>query len=91
MFFTLAAAVLAAILIASGYYLIPILWSNFRTPLRHLPGPPTASLFWGNSKLIEDADISALQDKWVAQYGHTITFKGSFGVRILEIYAIYLG
>lgn len=81
MFSTLLAAVAAAVLLLPAYYIVPILWSIVTSPLRHLPGPPNDSLFWGNFKRIREADDSVLQDQWVAQYGSTISFRGLFGVR----------
>ena len=76
----LVAAVIAASAITFAYYVVPMLWATIATPLRYLPGPPSESFFWGNSKLIEKAEESALQDQWVAQYGSTIAYKGIFGV-----------
>lgn len=81
MFFMLVAAVISANVALFAYYVAPIVWSTIVSPLRHLPGPPNDSFFWGNAKLIKEVDESVLQDQWVARYGSTIAYRGIFRVR----------
>ncbi|KZO98275.1 cytochrome P450 [Calocera viscosa TUFC12733] len=42
---------------------------RFRTPLRQLPGPPAASLFWGNS--LEMIGTEGIEQRWIQEYGRT--------------------
>ncbi len=39
------------------------------------------SLVWGNMKEIIDEDNSVPQERWVAEYGPTIMYRGFLGVR----------
>ena len=80
---TTVLAIVAAALLFAGYRLLPTIKSAFFTPLRHLPGPPSPSLFWGNFKLIAEAENSVPQEEWAAKYGPTIAYNGLFGVRHL--------
>lgn len=41
----------------------------YRTPLRILPGPPVASLVYGNLKEIQEVEGSFLPDRWFTKYG----------------------
>lgn len=41
----------------------------YRTPLRILPGPPVASLVYGNLKEIQEVEGSSLPDQWFTKYG----------------------
>ncbi|KAI0822361.1 cytochrome P450 [Trametes gibbosa] len=46
------------------------------TALRNLPGPPNPSWFYGNMQEIQAADNSVPQERWVANYGPHILYKG---------------
>ncbi|KAF8834516.1 cytochrome P450 [Paxillus ammoniavirescens] len=67
------------------------LWTFFyhlRTPLRHLPGPKSTSLIYGNLLDISMGDNlnSIVQEVWVKEYGNTLKFKGFFGTdRLLTV------
>ena len=70
-------ALVALILYSVG----PTVWHVLTSPLRHLAGPPNDSLLWGNMVAIQKGDNSVPQAGWVKQYGHTISYRGVFGVR----------
>lgn len=55
---------------------------SFTSPLRTLPGPPRKSWLLGYFPDIWKADNSVLQEKWVEQYGPSISYTGLFGVSI---------
>ncbi|KAL4242390.1 Cytochrome P450 superfamily protein [Abortiporus biennis] len=63
------------------YNLLLPLWRSHRSPLRHLPGPPNPSIFRGQGKTI--ADELELQEEWIAEYGHTLSYQGFLGIRRL--------
>ncbi|KAJ2914206.1 hypothetical protein MD484_g6197, partial [Candolleomyces efflorescens] len=77
-------ASLAATLGAYGVYkALKFVYGNVTSPLRHLPGPPSKGFIWGNLKEIVDAENSVLHEKWIEEYGSTITYKGLFGMHRL--------
>lgn len=78
---TVLIAIPTALLLLLGYYVVPLLWRSMFSPLRHLPGPPTPSLFWGQFKVIAAEDNSVPQERWVAQYGSNVAYQGIFRVR----------
>ncbi|KAF8798856.1 cytochrome P450 [Phlegmacium glaucopus] len=47
-----------------------------RSPLRHLPGPPSSSFFMGNLQQIHDQENTNLIAQWVSQYGPTFVYRG---------------
>ncbi|EKM59790.1 uncharacterized protein PHACADRAFT_206015 [Phanerochaete carnosa HHB-10118-sp] len=61
------------------YKLVLHVWSISTTPLRHLPGPPSKSLLWGNNETIKKEEHSVVQERWAAEYGQTIAYQGAFG------------
>jgi len=83
----------------SAYKLLRFFYNNLTSPIRVLPGPPSASIIYGNLKQIWEAvqstfryqtyclthsqEHSVLHEKWVEEYGSTITYKGLIGVSIL--------
>lgn len=73
-------AISAAILLIALWKIVPIILQPLRSPLRHLSGPPNPGWLWGQFKEIFKAENSVLQEKWVSEYGHTIAYKGMFGV-----------
>ena len=75
-------AIALSVLCARSIYPIfrPLL-SRFLSPLRHLPGPPSVSLVWGNVKQIEE-NTTTLHSRWIAQYGKVFKFHAEFGVSI---------
>ncbi|KAG5639166.1 hypothetical protein H0H81_006070 [Sphagnurus paluster] len=75
---------LAATLAAYGAYRgIKLLYGEYKSPLRDLPGPRSASLIYGNLGEIWEAENSVLHEKWVKEYGPTIQYTGFFGMRRL--------
>ncbi|TCD69777.1 hypothetical protein EIP91_006313 [Steccherinum ochraceum] len=63
--------------------IVPVFVRIYTSPLRHLPGPPNPSWFWGQFKVIFNSDHGVPQEKWLAEYGQTITYQGMFGGRRL--------
>ncbi|KAI0328401.1 cytochrome P450 [Cubamyces sp. BRFM 1775] len=64
----------AVLLAAAGYFLwkiYKVLVFVYRSPLRILPGPPSPSWVYGNSKEVFAVEQNSLPDKWFAQYGKT--------------------
>ncbi|KAH8102301.1 cytochrome P450 [Cristinia sonorae] len=68
-----------AVLVVALWKLGPIFVRSLRSPLRRLPGPPSPSWIWGQFKEIFKAEHSVLHEKWIEQYGHTISYAGMFG------------
>ncbi|KAM5533414.1 hypothetical protein V8D89_012964 [Ganoderma adspersum] len=50
-----------------------------RSPLRHLPGPPSPSFFMGNLRDMHDQENNGLVARWTAQYGSTFVYRGFVG------------
>ncbi|KIM49563.1 hypothetical protein M413DRAFT_21761 [Hebeloma cylindrosporum] len=65
------------------YKLFRFFYNNLTSPLRVLPGPPSVSIIYGNLKQIWEAENSVLHEKWVEEYGSTITYKGFIGMNRL--------
>ncbi|KIP05284.1 hypothetical protein PHLGIDRAFT_119933 [Phlebiopsis gigantea 11061_1 CR5-6] len=78
-----ALAAVAVLLTLLGFYVVPVFWSIFMSPLRHLPGPSSPSILWGVTKVIDAQEGSVLQEQWTEQYGPTIGFRVLFGSRSL--------
>ncbi|KAJ2927086.1 hypothetical protein H1R20_g10025, partial [Candolleomyces eurysporus] len=77
-------ASLAATLGAYGLYkALKFVYINRTSPLRHLPGPPNKGFIWGNLKEIMDSENSELHEKWIEEYGRTISYRGLFGMNRL--------
>ncbi|KAJ3838895.1 cytochrome P450 [Lentinula raphanica] len=64
------------------FLLIRYVYAEATSPLTKLPGPPNPSWIHGNSKELQDHEIAVMQEKWVEQYGPTITFKWFLGNRL---------
>jgi hypothetical protein len=62
--------------------LVKALVHNRRSPLRDLPGPPSASILYGNFLQIMSAEKhnSETFEEWVACYGDTFAMKGILNV-----------
>ncbi|PIL29246.1 cytochrome P450 [Ganoderma sinense ZZ0214-1] len=58
----------------------PFVVRPFTSQIRNLPGPRMTSLVWGNMKEILDEDNSVPQERWVAEYGSTIMYRGFLGL-----------
>ncbi|EKM59789.1 uncharacterized protein PHACADRAFT_138020 [Phanerochaete carnosa HHB-10118-sp] len=79
MTYPLLAYAVGALVAFALYKLVRFIWNINTSPLRHLPGPPNDSLFWGNMRTIEKEEHSVVQERWAEQYGHSIAYKGVFG------------
>jgi hypothetical protein len=54
-----------------------------RSPLLDVPGPESPSFLFGHqSELRQDHD-EALTEQWLDEYGHVVSHKGMFGVRVM--------
>lgn len=56
-----------------------LLHYNF-SPLHKLPGPPRGNLFLGQLRALLDSENSVIQEKWVEEYGPTISYTSILGV-----------
>lgn len=74
-FLSLSAAVVLYIL---GTFL-SLLFRQYVSPLRGLPGPPCRSFFIGNLKEMHDQENNNLVARWTASYGHTFVYRGFVG------------
>ncbi|KAF9235972.1 cytochrome P450 [Melanogaster broomeanus] len=72
--FSLIASAIAVTL----WKLIWLIYHEFTSPLRHLPGPKGTSLIFGNTGDIWETETCFLQEKWVEEYGNTLRYKGLF-------------
>ena len=99
----LPAAVLASLVATplsyGAYRLFLFFYAQWTSPLHVLPGPPNASLLFGQMREIQKAvclfclaleldsrslqENSVLHEKWVNEYGSTITYHVLFGVRFI--------
>ncbi|KAI0720686.1 cytochrome P450 [Cerioporus squamosus] len=50
-----------------------------RSPLRHLPGPPSPSFFMGNLREMHDQENNGLVARWTAAHGSTFVYRGFIG------------
>ncbi|KAI0716494.1 cytochrome P450 [Earliella scabrosa] len=50
-----------------------------RSPLRHLPGPPSPSFFMGNLREMHDQENTGLVARWASTYGSTFVYRGFIG------------
>ncbi|KAJ7063670.1 cytochrome P450 [Mycena amicta] len=62
------------------YHVLRLLYSEYRSPLRHLPGPKSTHWLFGNIRDIWKAENSVLHEQWVREHGDTIKYKGFFGM-----------
>lgn len=60
--------------------LFPIVKQRLTSPLRLLPGPEGGHWFFGNAKVVQEADPSTIQEKWMEQYGPTLSYRDILGV-----------
>jgi hypothetical protein len=59
------------------------------SPLRDLPGPENPSFILGNLKGVSDSDKAAARERWIAEYGNTLTYYTPFNVRHSEILSYF--
>ncbi|EIW53608.1 cytochrome P450 [Trametes versicolor FP-101664 SS1] len=75
-----ALASFAGLIVLALWKIWPMLSRAYTSPLRNLPGPPSPSWIYGNIKAIQDEDNSVPQERWAAEYGPVISYKGFFGL-----------
>ncbi|KIK80380.1 hypothetical protein PAXRUDRAFT_833550 [Paxillus rubicundulus Ve08.2h10] len=69
---------------AFGFWkFLRLVYHELRSPLRHLPGPKSSSLIYGNMGDIWKAENSILHEQWVKEYGNTLKYKGFFSTNRL--------
>ncbi|KAJ6500711.1 cytochrome P450 [Mycena sanguinolenta] len=62
------------------YQIFKLVYREFNSPLKYLPGPKSTHLFYGNLRDISNAENSVLHEQWVREYGSTLKYKGFFGL-----------
>ncbi|KAH9855328.1 cytochrome P450 [Lenzites betulinus] len=62
-----------------------LLFRQAGSPLRHLPGPPSASLFMGNLEDLHDQENTNLVARWARDYGTVFVYRGFMGGRRLML------
>jgi hypothetical protein len=75
--FTTAAALLSTYI----FYRL-FLYSQFFSPLRHIPGPPKESIVYGNMPSIVREPPGFLHTQWSEKYGGVTKYTGVFGVSL---------
>ena len=77
---------LPLVLLAPAAITLYFLWTflmlvlrQARSPLRHLPGPPSPSFFMGNLREMHDQENNGLVARWTAEYGSTFVYRGFVG------------
>jgi hypothetical protein len=81
---TSSALVATTVCCASAYLafrLFEVVRSRISSPLRDLPGPPNPSYLLGHIKQFQNADVLALQEDWVRQYGSSFISQAPLMVR----------
>ncbi|KAI9067006.1 cytochrome P450 [Trametes sanguinea] len=83
---------LATVLALPVSVLLYFLWTfllllvrQARSPLRHMPGPPSTSLFMGNLKELHDQENNGLVARWAGSYGRAFVYRGFMGGRRLML------
>ncbi|OJT11870.1 Cytochrome P450 3A28 [Trametes pubescens] len=71
---------LAGLIVLALSKLWPMVSRAYNSSLKNLPGPPSPSWFYGNIKAIQDEDNSVPQERWAAEYGPVISYKGFLGL-----------
>lgn len=62
--------------------LLLIWFKAWRSPLRALPGPRSKSLFLGNFELRFDPENALPHEKWISEYGTTVSYSGLLNVSL---------
>ncbi|KAE9401805.1 cytochrome P450 [Gymnopus androsaceus JB14] len=55
--------------------LVRLLYGEYTSTLRNLPGPPSPSWLFGNFKQIQETENNIFHEKWVREYGPTMRYK----------------
>ncbi|KAJ6604181.1 cytochrome P450 [Mycena vulgaris] len=83
LFLNAALATLAFLLFVVGKFLVHLI--SARLALRHVPGPTSTSLLWGEEwNLYHDAPGSHYLE-WHRQFGKVVKFRGACGHQLLSI------
>ncbi|KAF7301922.1 hypothetical protein MIND_00758200 [Mycena indigotica] len=61
------------------YRIVKGLYVEFTSPLRTLPGPPSAHWLYGNTRELVEDQFSGLLERWAEQYGPTIRIHEVLG------------
>ncbi|KAJ7864182.1 cytochrome P450 [Mycena leptocephala] len=61
------------------YGIVKVIYREFTSPFRHLPGPKSVHWFFGNLKEFMEDEDSGLQERCVQEYGRTWKFHRFFG------------
>ncbi|KAI0643934.1 cytochrome P450 [Trametes meyenii] len=69
-----------AITCMAVWKLWPFLKRPYTTAIKNLPGPPSPGWLFGNMKAIQDEDNAVPQERWVAEYGPNIMYRGYFSI-----------
>ncbi|KAJ7778733.1 cytochrome P450 [Mycena maculata] len=80
MFLRLLASVAGTLGAYALYQILKLIYGEFNSPLRLLPGPKSTHFFYGNLRDIWKAENSVLHEQWVQEYGPTIKYKAFFGM-----------
>ncbi|KAH9847039.1 cytochrome P450 [Lenzites betulinus] len=67
---------LAAVTAIALWTLRPFLPRPFSAGINNLPGPPNPGWFFGQMKVINDEENSVPQERWAAQYGSVLMYRG---------------
>ncbi|KAF7359134.1 hypothetical protein MSAN_01255000 [Mycena sanguinolenta] len=67
------------------YQIFKLVYREFNSPLKSLPGPKSTHFFYGNLKDISNAENSVLHEQWVREYGSTLKYKGMGSYHASEI------
>ncbi|KAJ7857550.1 cytochrome P450 [Mycena leptocephala] len=62
------------------YQVFQLVFREFNSSLRHLPGPKSTHFFYGNVKDLRKTEKSLLYEQWVQEYGSTLRYNGLFGL-----------
>ncbi|KAI0083798.1 cytochrome P450 [Irpex rosettiformis] len=77
---TVALTVVVGAVVIVVYKAGSLIVHNLTSPLRLLPGPPSPHFFWGHGKEIFKEDHSVPQEKWMEQYGPTLSYTGTLAI-----------
>lgn len=65
------------------YFIVRHVYDIYTSSIRDLPGPPLASLLFGNLREVFASENSSAFEKWNEKYGPTIQYRAFFATRRL--------
>ncbi|KAJ7640464.1 cytochrome P450 [Mycena polygramma] len=80
MFLKLLGSVAGSLGAYLAYEVLKMIYGEFTSPIRHLPGPKSTHWFYGNMKEIFKAENSVMHEQWVKEFGPTLKYKALFGM-----------